>query len=74
MRIASGGIESDSGDGRAGEVLIRGDHVMAGYWRNEGATHGALRNGWLHTGDLGRIDERGDIYLVGRLKNNPFRK
>jgi acyl-CoA synthetase (AMP-forming)/AMP-acid ligase II len=49
--------------------LIRGGHVMAGYWRDEGATHGALRDGWLHTGDLGRMDEHGDIYLVGRLKD-----
>jgi acyl-CoA synthetase (AMP-forming)/AMP-acid ligase II len=69
VRIATGGVESDSGDGSAGEVLIRGGHVMAGYWRDEGATHGALRDGWLHTGDLGRMDEHGDIYLVGRLKD-----
>lgn len=69
VRIASKGIESDSGDGSAGEVLIRGSHVMAGYWRDEGATRGALRDGWLHTGDLGRIDEHGDIYIVGRLKD-----
>jgi acyl-CoA synthetase (AMP-forming)/AMP-acid ligase II len=69
VRIGSGGIELDSADGSAGEVLIRGGHVMTGYWRDEGATHGALRDGWLHTGDLGRIDEHGDIYLVGRLRN-----
>jgi acyl-CoA synthetase (AMP-forming)/AMP-acid ligase II len=69
VRIASNGTDSHPGDGGAGEVLIRGGHVMAGYWRDESATRRALREGWLHTGDLGRIDEHGDIYIVGRLKD-----
>jgi acyl-CoA synthetase (AMP-forming)/AMP-acid ligase II len=42
---------------------------MAGYWRDEDRTRAALRGGWLHTGDIGRIDEHGDIYIVGRLKD-----
>jgi len=69
VQIASdSGASSASHDG-VGEVLIRGGHVMAGYWRNEEASRAALRNGWLHTGDLGRIDDHGDIYIVGRLKD-----
>jgi acyl-CoA synthetase (AMP-forming)/AMP-acid ligase II len=69
VRIASDTTNSNSGDDRVGEVLIRGGHVMAGYWRNEDATRATLRDGWLHTGDLGRIDEHGDVYIVGRLKD-----
>jgi acyl-CoA synthetase (AMP-forming)/AMP-acid ligase II len=52
-----------------GEVLIRGDNVMAGYWQDEAATGRALREGWLHTGDIGRIDESGNLYIVGRLND-----
>lgn len=51
-----------------GEVLIRGANVMAGYWCNEAATQATLRDGWLHTGDLGRFDEAGDLFITGRLK------
>jgi acyl-CoA synthetase (AMP-forming)/AMP-acid ligase II len=52
-----------------GEVLIRGANVMAGYWQDEAATERALREGWLHTGDIGRIDESGNLYIVGRLND-----
>jgi long-chain acyl-CoA synthetase len=51
-----------------GEVIARGPNVMAGYYGNEKATEEALRDGWLHTGDLGRIDEEGNLYIVGRSK------
>jgi long-chain acyl-CoA synthetase len=51
-----------------GEVLARGPNVMAGYFGNEKATAEALEDGWLHTGDLGRLDEEGNLYLVGRSK------
>lgn len=49
-----------------GEVWARGPNVMLGYWRNELATAGVKRDGWLKTGDLGRMDSDGYLYLVGR--------
>ncbi|HEV2860884.1 MAG TPA: AMP-binding protein [Pyrinomonadaceae bacterium] len=51
-----------------GEVIARGPNVMLGYFQNEEATHGALVNRWLYTGDLGRLDDEGNLYLVGRSK------
>jgi acyl-CoA synthetase (AMP-forming)/AMP-acid ligase II len=55
--------------GEIGEVCVRGDVVMAGYLDNPEATATALANGWLHTGDLGRLDERGYLTLVDRSKD-----
>lgn len=54
--------------GQVGELVIRSPTVMLGYFRDEDATKKAVIDGWLHTGDLGRIDEEGHIFLVGRKK------
>ncbi|HZI18225.1 MAG TPA: AMP-binding protein [Pyrinomonadaceae bacterium] len=51
-----------------GQVIARGPNVMLGYYRDEAATQDALVNRWLHTGDLGRLDDEGNLYLVGRSK------
>ena len=56
-------------DTGVGEVIARGKNVMAGYWQDEEATGHAIRDGWFHTGDLGRFDEEGNLYIVGRSKD-----
>lgn len=55
--------------GQRGEIVVRGENVMAGYWRNEKATAEALRDGWLYTGDLGYFDDDGFLYVLGRVKS-----
>ncbi len=55
--------------GEVGEVVVRGDVVMAGYWKNPEATAEALRGGWLHTGDMGAMDEDGFVTLKDRSKD-----
>ncbi len=54
--------------GEEGEICLRGPSVMLGYWRNPEATEAALGHGWLRTGDLGKMDELGLAYLLGRAK------
>ena len=54
--------------GSIGEIIAHGPNVMAGYYRNEAATTEVLVDGWLHTGDLGRFDDDGRLYIVGRAK------
>jgi acyl-CoA synthetase (AMP-forming)/AMP-acid ligase II len=54
--------------GEIGEITVRSDHVMAGYWRMPEETAKVLRDGWLWTGDLGRMDETGLVTLTGRSK------
>jgi long-chain acyl-CoA synthetase len=51
-----------------GEILTRGPHVMLGYWQDPPATQQVLRDGWLHTGDLGRLDQEGFLWITGRKK------
>ncbi len=55
--------------GERGQILVRGALVMPGYWANESATEQTLKNGWLHTGDIGELDEKGYLYVVDRIKD-----
>ena len=55
--------------GETGEILCRGDVVMAGYWRNPEATAQTIKNGWLHTGDVGSFDADGYLTLKDRSKD-----
>ena len=55
--------------GEVGEVVTRSDCVMSGYWGNEAASAAALRDGWLHTGDLGSVDAGGQLSLRDRSKD-----
>jgi fatty-acyl-CoA synthase len=59
----------DLGAGRVGEICIGGSGVMAGYWRDEEKTAEAIRDGLLHTGDLGFLDEQGELFVTGRIKD-----
>jgi long-chain acyl-CoA synthetase len=55
--------------GQTGELVIRGPQVMKGYWNKPRETAQALRNGWLHTGDIAKMDEDGYFYIVDRIKD-----
>jgi long-chain acyl-CoA synthetase len=55
--------------GEVGEVCVRGPNVMQGYYRVPEETAATLRGGWLHTGDMGRLDEEGYLYIVERKKD-----
>ena len=82
QRLASAGqpylgvdvrIESEDGSacapGIVGEVLLRAPALMSGYWNRSAATLGALRGGWMHTGDIGYLDAQGFLFVVDRKKD-----
>ena len=55
--------------GEKGEIICKGENVMAGYWKNEKTTAETIVDGWLHTGDMGYLDEDGFLYVLGRFKS-----
>ncbi|MTJ76379.1 long-chain-fatty-acid--CoA ligase, partial [Nocardia seriolae] len=55
--------------GTVGEVVVRGGHVMLGYWNKPDETAAAIRDGWMHTGDGGYMDDEGYVYIVDRVKD-----
>ena len=65
-------VDDEGGDvatGEVGEIVVRGHNVMKGYWNMPEATEEALRDGWLHTGDMARVDDEGYFYIVDRKKD-----
>ena len=66
-------ITDDDGNelpkGVKGEIVVKGDNVMTGYWNNPGATTETIKNGWLHTGDMGYMDEDDFLVVLGRFKS-----
>ncbi|WP_433958427.1 AMP-binding enzyme [Cytobacillus horneckiae] len=64
--IATGTIEMPIGE--SGEIIVKGVTVMKGYWKEPEETENAIRDGWLHTGDIGKMDRDGYFYIVGRKK------
>lgn len=55
--------------GEKGEIVVRGENIMKGYWKNQKASEETLKNGWLHTGDLGYLAKDGYLYVMGRFKS-----
>ena len=55
--------------GEKGEIVIRGENVMAGYWKNEKASEETVKDGWLYTGDLGYMDKDNFLVVLGRFKS-----
>lgn len=63
-------IDSENQENITGEIMVRGENVMVGYYKNEKATRDILtEDGWLHTGDIGIIDKEGNIHIKGRSKS-----
>jgi long-chain acyl-CoA synthetase len=67
MRVVDNGTEVPHGE--SGEIAIRGHNVMKGYWQRPEETAAAIRDGWFYTGDIGRVDQDGYFWIVGRTKD-----
>lgn len=63
------GVISDGDDPSVGELVVRGANVTAGYWNRQDATAATIVDGWLHTGDVVRVDESGRVHIIDRLKD-----
>lgn len=68
VRVVDGAGE-ECAPGEPGEVLVSGPHIMVGYWNRPDATADALRDGWLHTGDVATVDEDGFVTIMDRMKD-----
>jgi long-chain acyl-CoA synthetase len=65
-------VDDDDNDvprGEPGEIIVRSPMVMPGYWESADATADAIRQGWFYTGDVGRLDEDGYLYILDRKKD-----
>ncbi len=60
---------SDVADGETGEIWIKGPNVVPGYWQRPDETAATFTEGWLHSGDIGRIDDEGFLYVIDRAKD-----
>lgn len=69
MRIVDSETGEPCGPGVLGEIVIRGPNVMLGYWNRPDETQAAIQDGWFHSGDIGRRDERGYFFIVDRVKD-----
>ncbi|MFF8028793.1 long-chain fatty acid--CoA ligase [Streptomyces sp. NPDC007896] len=67
MRVVDNNTEVPHGE--SGEIAIRGHNVMKRYWQRPEETAAAIRDGWLHTGDIGRVDQDGYFWIIGRTKD-----
>lgn len=68
VRVVDGN-DRDVNLGEVGEIIVRGNNIMQGYWKNPEANNEALKGGWYHTGDLAKQDEEGYLYIVDRKKD-----
>ncbi len=65
-------VDADGNDcpiGEPGEIIVRGDQVLSGYWNRPEANAESFRDGWFHTGDMARMDDEGFVYIVDRKKD-----
>ena len=67
--VNSEGKEISKNGKEIGEIIVKSNGVMLGYWKNEEATNEVIRNGWFHTGDMATVDEDGNIEIVDRKKD-----